>query len=141
MATGRPISRSMLSQLLCDCTVSRMMQAPGKPLDYGTAVRTVPPELWAAVAARDRGCRFDCDQNLSRCDCHHAEWADNGGPTSIENLVMACGWHHTQIHKGNITIELEPDGTLHITYADGTTKTTVPPGLRDTLWPPGERTE
>jgi hypothetical protein len=138
VATGKPISRSKLSQLLCDCTVSRMMQARGRVLDYGAAVRDVPPELWQAVAARDQGCRFVCDRPPSRSEVHHVQWAEHGGCTSIENLVMACGYHHHEVHKGTIEIAMDPDGTLHITSADGSTTTTVPPGLRSTLWPPGE---
>ena len=35
--------------------------------------------------------------------------------------------HHRAAHDPKIRLVMEPDGTLHITYADGTTETTIPP--------------
>jgi hypothetical protein len=41
---------------------------------------------------------------------------------------LLCKYHHHRAaHDPKIRLVMEPDGTLHITYADGTTETTIPP--------------
>ncbi|MFD0745629.1 HNH endonuclease signature motif containing protein [Phytohabitans flavus] len=32
-------------------------------------------------------------------------WAD-GGPTSLDNSVLLCGYHHRIIHRGHWTVRL-----------------------------------
>jgi hypothetical protein len=135
---GTAVSPSKLRQWLCDATIARMMTSKSHILDYGTAVRTVPPALWQAVAARDQGCRQDgCNRPVAWCEAHHVIPVEHGGPTDLSNLVLLCSRDHHQLHKPGTTAKLDPDGTFHITGPDGTTRTTHPPGLRDTLWPPG----
>jgi hypothetical protein len=135
---GTPVSKSKLHQWLCDSTIARMMTSKSHILDYGTAVPTVQPALWRAVATRDQGCRGDgCHRPLGWCEAHHVIPVEHGGPTVLSNLVLLCSKDHHRLHKPGWTSRLDPDGTFHITGPDGTTRTTQPPGLRDTLWPPG----
>jgi hypothetical protein len=135
---GTPVSPSKLRQWLCDSTISRMMTSKSHILDYGTAVRTVPPALWRAVAARDQGCRGDgCNRPVGWSEAHHVVPVEHGGPTVLSNLVLLCSKDHHRLHKPGWTSKLDPDGTFHITGPNGETRTTHPPGLRDTLWPPG----
>jgi hypothetical protein len=137
---GKAVPPSKLRQWLCDADISRLLAARGKVLDYGVEIRNVPEPLWRALAARDQGCRIDgCGRTPAWCEAHHVIWADRGGPTSLDNLVLLCGYHHRLLHKNHgWTAELEPDGTLHVTDPHGHTTTTVPPLLRQTLWPPGD---
>ena len=54
-----------------------------------------------ALAARDLGCAFPgCDRPPSWTDAHHIVYASRGGPTTIENGVLLCSPHHTEIHHG-----------------------------------------
>jgi hypothetical protein len=47
---------------------------------------------------------------LAWCVCHHLlHWAD-GGHTSLGNLVLLCGRHHTVIHHGDWAARLGADG-------------------------------
>lgn len=43
--------------LLCDCVLHRVQRAGNAVLAYGRATRTVPIDLYRAVAVRDGGCR------------------------------------------------------------------------------------
>ncbi|HEY5877792.1 MAG TPA: HNH endonuclease, partial [Nakamurella sp.] len=36
-------------------------------------------------------------------------WVD-GGPTSLANAAMLCGYHHTLIHQGDWAIRIAADG-------------------------------
>jgi hypothetical protein len=51
---------------------------------------------------------------------------------------MMCPHHHHLVHTAGWHVEMEPDGTLHITGPDGTVRTTRPPLLNDTLFPPDD---
>ncbi|HYZ13037.1 MAG TPA: DUF222 domain-containing protein [Actinomycetota bacterium] len=95
-------------QLACDATVSRVITVgSSQPLDVGRKSKVVPPALRRAVAVRDGGCAFpSCDRPSSWCDAHHVHhWAD-GGPTSLDNLVLLCRRHHRLVHHRRFTVEM-----------------------------------
>ncbi|GAA4285321.1 hypothetical protein GCM10022261_28520 [Brevibacterium daeguense] len=49
----------------------------------------------AVLLARDRGCTFpDCDIPPGWCDAHHMIPYAMGGSTDINNLTLACSFHH-----------------------------------------------
>jgi len=104
-----PVPASVARRLACDADVMRVVVAgPSQPLDVGRRTKIVPPGLRRAVIVRDRICRFPgCDRPHAWCDAHHVQhWAD-GGPTSLDNLLLMCRRHHRLIHRpGGITLEL-----------------------------------
>jgi Domain of unknown function (DUF222)/HNH endonuclease len=67
----------------------------GGVLDYGRLQRLAPLAMRLALIARDKGCTFPgCDRPPTWTQAHHIRaWAD-GGPTSLENLTLLCGYHH-----------------------------------------------
>jgi hypothetical protein len=51
-----------------------------------------------ALIARDHGCAFPgCDTPPQRCEAHHITEREHSGPTSIDNGVLLCRFHHHQI--------------------------------------------
>jgi hypothetical protein len=90
---------------------------------------TVTDALFRAIAARDQGCRWPgCHKKPIHTDVHHVHYQENGGLNTPCNCCLMCKYHHHRAaHDPNIRLVMEPDGTLHITYADGTTETTKPP--------------
>ena len=113
--------------LLCDCVIHRVMRAGPAVLSYGRATRTVPADLFRAVAARDGGCRYPgCDRRVAWCDAHHIRYWRHIGLTELDNLVLLCNRHHHHVHRHNLHLKLLPDSTLEITMSDGTTRTTQP---------------
>ncbi len=71
------------------------------PLDITSPTATVPPHLRRAVIVRDRHCAFPgCHQKPARCHVHHLTPRSRGGPTSLTNLALLCGFHHLHlIHR------------------------------------------
>ncbi len=115
--------------LLCDCVIHRVIRAGNAILNYGRATRTVPPNLFRAVAIRDGGCRYPgCDRPIAWCDAHHIHHWRRLGPTEYDNLVLLCNRHHHHVHRHNLNLKLLPGGDLEITQPNGTTHTTQPRG-------------
>jgi Domain of unknown function (DUF222) len=69
LADGTPISAATVAQLACDAELHRVfMSGRSTILDYGSAVRTVGPALWAALVVRDEHCRHPgCDRPPAWC--------------------------------------------------------------------------
>ncbi|MFC7623283.1 DUF222 domain-containing protein [Microlunatus sp. GCM10028923] len=72
-----------------------VMTRHGVPLDLGRTRRIANRHQTIALIARDGGCSFPgCDRPPEWCERHHmVSWLD-GGPTSLENLTLACTYHH-----------------------------------------------
>lgn len=73
----------------------------GLPLHLGRMKRLASPAQRLALIAALRGCsRPGCDAPASFCAVHHVNEYSKGGPTDIENLVLACDACHGLIHDG-----------------------------------------
>jgi hypothetical protein len=60
-----------------------------------------------------------CDIAFDRCEIHHIQPWELGGPTDLHNLLPLCSRHHHVVHDHGWTLHLEPDRTLTITQPDG----------------------
>ena len=130
---GAPISSTAMRRILCDAKIHRVITVgPSTILDYGRSTRTIPPALFTALVLRDKHCRMPgCEQPPERCDVHHVIPWEQGGSTNLRNTILICPFdHHNKCHGNGWHLEMEPDGTLHITDPNGTRHTTHPPGTR-----------
>ncbi|MEZ0069154.1 hypothetical protein ABIA32_005197 [Streptacidiphilus sp. MAP12-20] len=92
----------------CDCQLRVILtRGQDKPVSIGRATRTVPAHLRDAVIARDRHCVWPgCTRPPTWCEAHHlTHWAD-GGTTSLDNLALLCGEHHTDLHQTGWELEM-----------------------------------
>ncbi len=114
------VSAETSRRLSCDAGVVRMEHGTdAEVLSVGRKTRSVPPSIRRALQARDHRCRFPgC--TARRCDAHHVEhWVD-GGPTSLDNLVLLCRRHHRAVHEGGFEVKQYKDGTTTFLRANGT---------------------
>jgi Domain of unknown function (DUF222) len=127
---GTVLDGPTIARLLCDSALHRILMAGRSTiLDYGTATRTTPVNLWNALVARDHGCRWPgCDRPSDWCEAHHVRWVAHGGQTCPDNEVLLCSRHHHKAHQPGWELKLLPDATLTITDPTGRTRTTRPPG-------------
>ena len=97
----------------------------------GRRSRTVPSAMRRALLSRDRGqCQFPgCESR--HCDAHHVEhWAD-GGETRLQNLVLACRFHHRALHEGGLrVVPADAEGQFRFLRPDGTPLPAEPPVAR-----------
>jgi hypothetical protein len=107
---------------------------PSLPLDIGYS-DTIPWHIRRAVQLRDKKCAWPrCDRPAADCDVHHLRHKQDGGQTSLDNLVLAPQFHHdTCIHRRGWQLTLHPDGTTEArspTANRSSTATHHPPKTR-----------
>jgi hypothetical protein len=103
-----PLNAASVWRIACDSKVMRaVLGADSQPLDIGRATRTIPNHIRKALIIRDGGCAFPgCARRPRQCQGHHVlHWAD-GGPTSLDNLVLLCSHHHRLIHHSHWTVKI-----------------------------------
>ena len=111
--SGTTLSVAQTRRLLCDAEVlPAVLGGAGVPLDLGRTARTFPPALRRAIALRDRGCAFPgCDRPPAWTDAHHVKWwVRDLGTTDLNNGVLLCTFHHTEIHRGEWEVRIAADG-------------------------------
>ena len=92
-------------RLTCDGSIIPILEtAEGEPLKIGRKLRTVSPALRRALKRRDGGCKFPGCEQIHFVDAHHIRHWAHGGETNLENLVLLCRFHHSQLHEGGYTI-------------------------------------
>ena len=125
---GTFLTADEIRRISCDANLTRVVFGPdSQPLDVGRTKRLVTPALRIAVMARDLHCVFPgCDRPASWCDIHHLIPWSEGGPTSLDNLVLLCRHHHTLVHEGGWRIEGTP-GHLDFYRPDGSQLGVEPP--------------
>jgi hypothetical protein len=110
---GDRVTAETVRRIACECGIVPMVFAgPGQPIDLGRYRRLVSGSLRRALAARDRGCSFPgCDRSPLWTEAHHVRHWSHGGPTSLDNLVLLCAFHHGEVHEAdNWTVFLDTDG-------------------------------
>ncbi len=128
-AGGLHLGREAARRVACDAGIVVLRHAAGgEVLDVGRRTRTVPSAMRRALLSRDRGqCQFPgCESR--HCDAHHVEhWAD-GGETRLQNLVLACRFHHRALHEGSFrVVPGDADGRFRFLRPDGTPLPAEPP--------------
>jgi hypothetical protein len=93
---------------------------PSLPLDIGYS-DSIPWHIRRAVLLRDRTCAWPrCGRPAVYCDVHHLRHREDGGETSLGNLVLVCQFHHDVcIHRRGWQLILHPDGTTEARSPDG----------------------
>jgi hypothetical protein len=105
---SQPIPAETARRLACDAAITPIIDG-----EADQTSRVVPGPTRRALSARDKGCRFPgCDCPPAWTDAHHVKhWAD-GGPTTLDNLVLLCRRHHRLVHEEGWTLELHQDREL-----------------------------
>ena len=100
---SQPIPAETARRLACDSAITPIVNGEA---DHTS--RAVPGATRRALVARDKGCWVPgCDSPPAWTDAHHIKhWAD-GGPTSLDNLVLLCRRHHRMVHEEGLRLNLE----------------------------------
>lgn len=126
---GATLDAATVRKLACDAGIHRVITGPGSSiLDFGHETRLVSENLFLALVARDRHCRWPgCTIRATWCDAHHIiEWAD-GGPTTDENCALLCHRHHQLSHQPGWKIT-GTGNELRVHHPDGSIDISKPPG-------------
>jgi hypothetical protein len=129
VAEGPALAPETARRLGCDAAVVRIVERDGRPLTVGRRTRTIPPAVRRALRSRDEGCRFPGCTHERFLHAHHIQHWARGGPTTLENLVQLCSYHHRLVHEGGFRVECER-GRVRFRRPDGTVIGAVPSGVR-----------
>jgi len=95
---GTALPQSVLDRLACTSDITGVVfNGPGQPLWIGRTHRSATLAQWKTLIARDRGC-VGCGADPNRCEAHHIQPWNRGGPTDITNMVLVCSRCHHNIH-------------------------------------------
>ena len=93
---------------------ARLLEASHEVLYVGRSERTVTPRMRRALEVRDRHCAFPgCRAPVRRCNAHHVIPWEDGGETSIANLVLLCVRHHHAVHEGGWSVTPHSELSAH----------------------------
>jgi hypothetical protein len=123
------ITPECFDRLTCDSDIYRtVMTNESEVLDKGREERTATAGQRKALVNRDRGCVVPgCGEKPRWCESHHVKWWKNGGKTNINNMLLICRGHHTQIHNFELSVEMHPDQSYEFRRRDGTLLTPTRP--------------
>lgn len=124
---GPALPPETVRRLACDASVVRIIERDGRPLSVGRRRRTVHPALRRALRSRDRGCRFPGCDHRSFLHAHHIHHWARGGPTTLDNLVQLCSYHHRLVHEGGFRVERVGGGRVRFRRPDGLLIADAPP--------------
>ena len=111
-----PMHAETARRMACDAAVTTIaVNSAGEALSVGRTSRTVPPAIRTALVRRDRGCMYPgCDRPAEWTDAHHIVHWQDGGETSLGNLVLLCRRHHRAVHEGRQVLTWSSDGRLQV---------------------------
>ncbi|HSC03307.1 MAG TPA: DUF222 domain-containing protein [Solirubrobacteraceae bacterium] len=119
VADGPALAPETARRLGCDASVVRILERDGRPLTVGRRTRTIPPAVRRALRSRDEGCRFPGCTHERHLHAHHIRHWARGGPTTLNNLVQLCSYHHRLVHEGGFGVEGGRGGTVRFRRPDG----------------------
>ena len=114
LPNGERLPSAVLEELACDARLTGVIyDRKGKAIWRTHPKRRATEAQRQMLIARDGGC-FACGTDPGICDVHHVRPVSQGGPTKLDNLVLACWQHHTAIHHFGWQIHGPPGNrTLH----------------------------
>ena len=106
LADGTSIPIGEIARVAVDAEVlPAIFEAATGDLRMGRSRRTATDLQRAALALRDKGC-VGCGIAPGRCQHHHIDHWQHGGPTDYQNLVTVCAdCHNDKIHQQGFTAQ------------------------------------
>ncbi len=117
-----PQTRARIETILCDARISRvLLEQLGQVRGLESLTGAITTTQRRALAVRDQGCAArGCTRPPALCDAHHLQHREDGGDTTLHNLVLLCRRHHLMWHQGRLQRR-----DLHVPWI--TTRGTGPP--------------
>jgi hypothetical protein len=101
LANGTMVAPGALVPWLDEARLERIVfDAKGRPIDVGVSQRLFTGATRRAIEVRDRECTHPtCDVPSEDCQADHIVPWSMGGPTTVDNGRMACGFHNRERHR------------------------------------------
>jgi hypothetical protein len=127
---GVQLSNDTVLRLACDARLQAILvDSSANALAAGRMTRTVPPRLSRELRRRDQACRFPGCGRKRGLIPHHIHHYAHGGPTTADNLILLCRYHHWLVHEGGWRLRLTGTGRVIFIRKDGRALRTRPDAL------------
>lgn len=127
---GGLLDGETVRRIACGATVAVAVDDDvGHTMYEGRAKRFATPSQRREVLRRDRHCRFPGCTNALFTNVHHVVQWKAGGRTDIDNLVVACEFHHVLVHSDGWSMTGDANEELTITAPTGRVMTSHPSPL------------
>ncbi|MDI2097604.1 HNH endonuclease signature motif containing protein [Ruicaihuangia caeni] len=105
---SEPVSMVKARAYACNGGIQQaIVNAHGGIVSLSTPQRVFTPQQRRAITLRDGGCVIPgCSITAAWCELHHVTPASHGGPTSVENGVSLCYFHHRTIDTSGWQISM-----------------------------------
>jgi hypothetical protein len=128
-AHGDRIPADVLRQLAENAILRRIVDAGNSIIDLGNKVRFFTDDQYAALMARDGGCRFPgCTIPAAWCEADHLVPVSEGGASDLLNAALWCPYHHQFKHRSGVRVIGDADD-LWLQLPDGRRLHCPPKGL------------
>lgn len=95
---------------------------------YLSSLHDAPDALSTATLLRDGHCRYpDCTRKHG-VQLHHVIAFEQGGPTTLSNLVALCPHHHNKVTFEHVRLHMRHSGVCHWHFPNGKQLVTEPQG-------------
>ncbi len=119
-----------VQRIACDATIALGVDDDvGHTMYEGRARRFATPTQRREVMRRDRHCRFPGCRAVTFVNVHHVVAWKPGGTTDLDNLVLACDFHHHLVHTKGWTMTGDANGELTVVGPSGRVMTSRPSPL------------
>ncbi len=119
-----------VQRIACDATIAVGVDDDvGHTMYEGRAQRFATPTQRREVMRRDRHCRFPGCGAVTFVNVHHVVAWKPGGTTDLDNLVLACDFHHHLVHTKGWTMTGDANGELSVVGPSGRVMTSRPSPL------------
>lgn len=93
-----PVSLSVAAHTACTGAVQRVLFDEGRIVGITVTDRIFTVHQRRAIVVRDQECLIPgCHVLAAWCEFHHVAEHAKGGPTSTDNGVPLCWWHHRSL--------------------------------------------
>ncbi|MBN7794887.1 HNH endonuclease signature motif containing protein [Microbacterium esteraromaticum] len=97
-ADDGPVSAAVARHTGCTGAIQRVFTEQGRIVGMTVTDRIFNVHQRRAITLRDKECLIPgCHVPASWCEIHHVTEHSHGGPTSTDNGVPLCWWHHRSL--------------------------------------------
>ena len=103
-----PVPIGVAAQAGCNGAIQRVALDAGRIVGVTVTDRVFTVHQRRAIVARDGECLIPgCHVPASWCEIHHVVEHARGGPTSTDNGVPLCWWHHRSLGRSGWEIRMD----------------------------------
>lgn len=105
--SGADLPVETVRRLACEADIIPVvLDGRSVPVDVGRSKRLATVHQRRALEAIHTTCAVpECGVRFDRCQIHHVDHWEQGGPTDLANMIPLCNKHHHAVHEGQLAVD------------------------------------